>query len=168
MIQEQKTIYDVDGSEKISSLLMNLLNEYPGLDGGVIEFSTLVETGGIGFFPSAGAVLMLDEHYITGYVHQICRYPFDIIYRASPRSEEQKIRVKEFLDGLGRWLERQPVMIDGNTYKIDAYPDIESGSRRIRNITRTSPSHLMMAGQDGVQDWVISLELDYENNFYKE
>ena len=128
-MEEQKTIYDVDGSEKITPVLITLLNEYPGLDGGHIDFSDLSETSGIGFFPSTGAILLVDEHYITGFVHQICRYPFDIIYRSAPRTEAQKIRIKEFLDGLGRWLEKQPVSIEGHTYHLTEYPAIESGKR---------------------------------------
>ena len=165
---EQKTIYDVDASEKVSSVLITLLNEYPGLDNGKIEFAYLAETGGIGFFPSTGPAIMVDERYITGFVHQICRYPFEVIYRASPKSDTQKIRVKEFLDGLGRWLEQQPVKIGDTTYKLETYPDIESGARRIQTITRLTPSYLMTAYPDGIQDWIVSLEMQYQNNFFKE
>lgn len=165
---ENQIIYDIDASEKISEVLINLVNSYPGLDTGKIEFAYLADTAGIGFFPSTGITLKSDERYITGFVHQVCAYPFEIMYRASPRTEEQKIKIREFLDGLGRWLEKQPVSINGTTYKLTEYPELEFGDRRIRDIFRTSPSHLMSAYPDGVQDWTITIEMDYENDFYKE
>ena len=163
----ERTFFDLDEGEKISKILVDLVNQYPGLDSGVIEFAYLSETSGIGFFPSTGITLKVDERYITGFVHQIVNYPFEVIYRASPRNEEQKIRIKEFLDGLGRWLEQQPIIINGTTYKLEEYPELE-GDRRVWDIFRTSSAHLMTAYPDGIQDWTITIEMDYENNFYKE
>ena len=163
-----QTVYDVDAEEKISNVLLTLLNTYPGLDTGVIEFARLSETSGIGFFPSSSPVMLIDNHYITGWVYQRCRYSFDVIYRSAPQSDAQKIRVKEFLDGLGRWLEQQPVSINETSYKLETYPEIESGARKIRKITRVTPAFMMTANPNGIQDWAISLEMIYQNNYFKE
>ena len=109
----KKTVIDVDGSNAVSRVLMDLLNTFPGLDKKQkIEFATLPETSaGIGFFPTMGAIYEKNNEDITGHVKQVCAYPAQVVYRTSVRTEEQRMRVKEFLDALGRWLERQPVTL---------------------------------------------------------
>lgn len=164
---EQK-IFDIDGTEAVSKVLLSLLNTFPGLSAGrKIQFSTLSETAGIGFFPTSGAALLSSNEDITGHVKQVCLYPFNVIYRAAPKTEAQKLRIKEFLDTLGKWLELQPILIGGNTYKLTEYPDLYSDNRVIKSISRTNPSHLSAAYNDGIEDWTISATLRYENEFNK-
>lgn len=159
---------DVDGAEAVSKVLLALLNTFPGLgDGKSVQFSTLSETSGIGFYPTSGAALLSNKEDITGHVKQVCLYPFSVIYRAAPKTELQKIRIKEFLDALGKWLELQPVDINDKTYKLANYPDIASGNRVIKSISRTNPAHLNAAYNDGIEDWIISATLRYENEFNK-
>ena len=163
----QKMI-DIEGSEAVSKVLLALLNTFPGLENGkTVQFSTLTETSGIGFYPTSGAALLSDKEDITGHVKQVCLYPFSVIYRAAPKTEAQKIRIKEFLDALGKWLELQPVIINDQTYKLEGYPDIASGNRTIKSVSRTNPAHLNAAYNDGVEDWIISATLKYENEFTK-
>ena len=159
---------DVDGAEAVSKVLLALLNTFPGLENGKkVQFSTLSETSGIGFYPTSGAALLSNKEDITGHVKQVCLYPFSVIYRAAPKSEAQKIRIKEFLDALGKWLELQPVVINEKTYKLTNYPDIASGNRVIKSISRTNPAHLNVTYNDGIEDWIISATLRYENEFNK-
>lgn len=162
-----KISFDLDGSEAVSSVLLTLLNTFPGLGTRKVLFSTLTETSGIGFFPTSGAAILSDKEDITGHVKQVCLYPFTIVYRSAPRSEEQKLKVKEFLDTLGKWLERQPVTINGTEYQISTYPTLSSGNRVIKSISRSNPAHLNAAYQDNVEDWAISATLRYENEFDK-
>ena len=163
-----KAIIDVEGSEAVSAVLLELLNQFPGLpDGKQITFSTLTETSGIGFFPTTGAALLSNVESITGKVRQVCLYPFDIVYRASPKSEKQRMRIKEFLDILGKWLERQPVIIQGTTERLETYPPLESGNRIIKAITRSTPAFLNAVYETGVEDWIISGQLTYNNEYYK-
>ena len=162
-----KISFDLDGSEAVSSVLLTLLNTFPGLGTRKVLFSTLAETSGIGFFPTSGAAILSDTEDITGHVKQVCLYPFTVVYRSAPRSEEQKLKVKEFLDTLGKWLERQPVNINGTEYQISAYPTLSSGNRVIKSIGRSNPAHLSAAYQDNVEDWAISATLRYENEFDK-
>lgn len=163
---EKKTpIIDVDGSEAVSNALLALLNEFPGLDGRRILFSTLAETSGIGFYPTSGAALLSNKESITGHVRQVCLYPFNVIYRAAPKTENQRLKIKEFLDTVGRWLEMQPVVIGGVAYQLTHYPELCSDNRLIKSISRTNPGHLNAAYQDGVEDWLISATLRYENEF---
>lgn len=161
-----KTVIDVDGSEAVSSVLLTLLNTFPGLsDRQSVLFSTLSETSGIGFFPTTGAALQSDKVSITGHVKQVCLYPFSVVYRAAPKTEAQRLRIKEFLDALGKWLERQPVKLKGETYQLTEYPALESGNRIIKSIGRVSPAYINTAYQDGIEDWIIALRLTYENEF---
>lgn len=157
---------DVDGTEALSTVLLNLLNTFPGLNGRKIEFSTLNKTAGIAFFPSAGAVIVQSRESITGHVKQSCQYPFTLVYRASPETEKQRLRIKEFLDTIGRWLEKQTVTVNGSEEILTAYP-VLTGTREIKSITRSTPGHLNAAYQDGVEDWAITATLSYDNEYDK-
>ena len=159
---------DIDGAEAVSKVLLALLNTFPGLENGKkVQFSTLSETSGIGFYPTSGAAVLSSKEDVTGHVKQVCLYPFNIIYRAAPKTELQKIRIKEFLDALGKWLELQPVVINEKSHKLAKYPDLSPDSRVIKSISRTNPAHLNATYDDGVEDWIISATLRYENEFNK-
>ena len=159
---------DIDGAEAVSKVLLALLNTFPGLENGKkVQFSTLSETSGIGFYPTSGSALLSDKEDITGHVTQVCMYPFSIIYRAAPKTDLQKIRIKEFLDALGKWLELQPVVINEKTHKLTKYPVINIGNRVIKSISHTNPAHLNATYDDGVEDWIISATLKYENEYDK-
>lgn len=157
--------FDVDGSEIVSKVLLELLNKCPALCGKKVAFSTLGEDEGLGFFPSVGAAITSETETITGDVHQVCAYPFDVVLRCAPKTEVARIRCKELLDAIGRWLERQPITVNGEMHTMDAYPALTEGIRKIRAISRTSPSHLNAVYQNGVEDWLFSGSLRYENNF---
>ncbi len=191
---------DVDGADAVSKVLLTLLNTYPGLNGKSILFSTLGETSGVAFFPTSGAAILSNKEDITGHVKQVCLFPFIIVYRAAPKTETQRIRIKEFLDSVGKWLELQPICIDQKHYKLTEYPPLsdrycytlqtEHGApletqrgdelqtedsdmdfspcvRKIKSISRTSTGYLDAAYQNGIEDWVLSATLRYENEFDK-
>lgn len=161
-----KAIIDLDGSDTVSTVLLTLLNTFPGVsDKQHIQFATLSESSGIGFFPTTGAVLLSSTEDVTGCVKQVCLYPFSIIYRAAPKTETQRMRIKEYLDTLGKWLEQQPVIIRNKAYRLEDYPTLTSGNRIIKSISRTSPAYINAVYQDGIEDWAISARLNYENEF---
>lgn len=161
-------VIDADGSEAVSNVLLELLNEFPGLKNGErIKFSALEDDSGIGFFPTSGAALQINKEDILGHVYQVCQYPFTVVYRTAARSDTAKLKVKEFLDTLGKWLERQPVAINGTRGQLSEYPKLSAGNRVIKSIERTSQGYLNAAYGDKVEDWVISIMLSYENEFYK-
>lgn len=166
MGKDRQTDIDIDGTEVVSTVLLTLLNQFPGLDGKEIQFSSLSDTAGIGMFPTSGAVIVENTENVLGEVHQVCAYPFDIVYRAALKTERHRLRVKEFLDTLGKWLERQPVMIGGTMQHLTQYPDI-GDNREIENIMRTTPAFLNAIMQDGVEDWMISGQLRYKVDFKK-
>lgn len=155
---------DVQGSEIVSTALLQLLNQFPALDGKQIQFSTLGDTSGIGFFPTSGSAILTRRESITGHVSMQCAYPFNIIYRAAARSETQKLAIKEWLDTLGKWVERQPIIVNGETVQLMEYPELDEG-RIITSIYRNSPGHLSAAYQDGVEDWLVSIVLRYKYDY---
>lgn len=164
MSTQQKKI-DYDGTDVVSRVLTELLNQFPGINGVSIGFATVSDTSGIGIFPTSGAAIQSEKEDITGHVKQVCAYPFNVLYRAALHTEGQKLKIKESLDTLARWLERQPVTIDGTVYQLTRYPDMPSGLRVIKSISRTSSAYLDAAYDDKIEDWVVSLSLKYENEF---
>lgn len=166
-VRNKPVKYDVDGYDIVTNALKDLLNSFPGLlEGENVKFSTLEEDNGISFYPISGAVIATEPTSITGKVNQVCNYPFYVVYRTAADSQNSKIDIKEFLDKLGKWLEKQPVMIDGQQQKLSAYPDL-TGGREITEISRQTPAYLDNTSEGNVQDWVISLALRYRNIFYR-
>lgn len=164
---EKEIRYDVDGYELLTTALRELLNKYPVLsEGDKIDFSTLGAESGKAMFPITGAVIETESTDITGEVRQICRYPFYVIYRASGLSDSQKARVKEWLDNLGRWLERQTIMVDGVEKRLGSYPPL-TGRRRFISIERQTPSYLDNTYENKSEDWAIYISARYSNEFTK-
>lgn len=162
---EKQVKYDIDGNEILSRAILNLVNEYPMLDkDDRITFSMLPEDKGKALYPTNGAVIQSEKEGITGHVTQNCLYPFNIIFRASPSNEERKIYIKEWLDNLGKWLERQYIRGDGDTYKLFDYPGIGE-NRKIISIARQTPAFLNNINKNNAEDWYISLVVRYKNEF---
>ncbi len=105
-----------------------------------------------------------EKKSVTGKVNQLCNYPFYIVYRTSRDSPNMKADIKEFLDSVGKWLERQTVVIDGKNHRLTSYPTLTE-ERKIEEITRITPSYLDKTYENNVQDWVISMSLKYRNIF---
>ena len=166
MPETKQYAIDVEGTDIVTTVLRTLLNQFPGLEGKRIEFSTLGKTSGLGFFPTSGAVLLSNKEDITGHVKQVCLYPFTVVYRAAPKDEKAKIRMKELFDTLGKWLEMQPIKVSQKDHQLENYPNLEQG-RVIKSINRTNPAHLDAAYKDGIEDWIIALTLKYESEFDK-
>ena len=164
---KKPVLYDVDGYEIVTKALENVLNSFPGLmPGEKINFSSLEEDSGISFYPVSGAVIATEKRTVTGFVDQLCNYPFYVVYRSAPTTAGIKTEIKEFLDSLGKWLEKQPVNIDGTECKLDEYPALTDG-RVIESISRLTPSYLDTVDTNKVESWVISISLKYRNKFKK-
>lgn len=162
--------YDADGpnskgSDNITTTLRQLLNQFPGLlPGESIAFASLAPTSGIAIFPVSGAVIQTDKIDITDHVTQICLYPFYVVYRVNGLNQNRKATVKEWLDTLGKWLERQPVTIDGIQHRLPRYPAL-IGNRKFTRIFRQTPSYLDNTNEDKTEDWAIYISAQYQNEF---
>ena len=167
MAEQKQVKYDIDGYDAVTSALRELLNQYPGLEKGEeITFSVLEETSGIGMFPVSGAVVETERKSVTGKVTEICLYPFYIIYRASGLNENNKARVKEWLDTLGKWLEQKKVVIDEKEYQLDELPPLTDG-REFLSINRQTPAYLDNISEDKTEDWAVYISARYQYVYRK-
>lgn len=165
MAEEKPIQYDVDGYDLLTEALMALINQYPGLaDGDKFVFSATPTAAGKSVYATSGAIIQNEIEDITGHVTQMCQYPFTVLFRASGLSPKNRMTAKEWLDNLGRWLERQEITIDDITYDLEEYPDIK-GNREIRYIKRQTPSYLSQVYEDKTEDWMISMNIIYRNEY---
>ncbi len=160
-----KVTFDVDGSDIMSQVILDLLNQCPALENQTVAFATLDTTSGLAFFPASGAAIESEREDVLGHVTQVCSYPFSLYYRVAPKTEKHRLRVKELLDTMGKWLEREPITIIDTEYQLEQYPDLTREGRKIKSIRRGTPGYLGSAYQDGIEDWTIQATLRYENNF---
>lgn len=161
----QNIQYDSAGYDLVTPAIRDLMDSYPGLeDGEKFSFSMLNGEYGQAIFPTTGAVVQYERESITGHVEQMCLYPYTVVLRVSGQTQNRKVNAKEWLDMLGRWLEMQPITIDGQTYKLDDYP-ILVGEAKIMDISRTTPAYLSVTNGDMSEDWVISIQARYRNEF---
>lgn len=168
MSEKQNVVrYDVDGHEVVTDALLELVNQYSELTGDErIQFSTLPDDGGVSFYPVSGAVIESERTDITGHTERTCLYPFTIVYRAANLTANRKLSVKEWLDRLGRWLERQTVTINETEHRLEEYPPL-TGNRKILSIERQTPAFLDEPNEDKTEDWQISISARYVCEFMR-
>lgn len=160
--EKKPPVYDMDGYDVISKALQAILNNFPGLEeeDEKIGFADLQKDSGIAFYPVSGAYVesvnggTYEDGDITGHVDATCQYPFYVVYRAAPRTGNQKITIKEWLEQLGRWLD-----------ELAEYPELTEEGYSIRSISRQTPAYVNTVSEDGVEDWQISILLRYRHEF---
>lgn len=162
-MSEKKLLgYDIDGEEAVTNALMELLAQFPVEK--ALTFSNLGKSSGFSIYPVSGAAIVAEKENILGEVEQTCSYPFAIVCRSSPLTDNHKIRIKELLDSIGKWLEGQRVKVGNDETEITEYPKLSNG-RRIVSIRRQSASYVDETNDSGAQDWIILMELNYNNRF---
>lgn len=153
-----------EGYKTVRDAVKVLLNQYPGLfPDEEILFETLDSNEGIIFSDNSGALVYSEKRDITDIVHQKCQYPFFVVYRSTTTKERLKLSIQTFLETLGRWLCQEPVEIDGNNVRLSEFPKLSEG-REIKRITRQN-SYGLDPRDDGVQDWVLPVSVEYTNEF---
>lgn len=154
------TNYDVASYDIITTMLYDLINDFPLLSSGdSFSFSVLSEDRGKAFFPSSGAIIESNIEDVLGGIEQICNYPFTVVYRAAGLDETRRAQIKEWLDNLGRWLEGQTITSQSASYKIE-YPEL-TGDRKILSIRRTTPAYLDSINANKSENWAIAISLRY-------
>lgn len=154
---------DVAGFEILTNAVADLLNRFPGLNGKEIRFEELSDDSGIAFSADNGALIMSERRSITDHVYQTCQYPFFVVYRTTSTQQYQKIQVQAFLDALGKWICREPAVIGNKTMRLTWFPALSEG-RRITRITRGN-SYGLDPNENGVQDWLMPVTVEYTNEF---
>lgn len=125
---------DAEGYEILREAMKALLNQYPGLqDDQKIKYEEIGKDGGICFYADAGALIFSEKEDICGTIHQVCQYPFFVVYRADSQKERQKNQIQNFLDNLGKWICREPVIINGIETRLSTFPEL-SRERTIKRI----------------------------------
>lgn len=163
-MEERKPIgADVSGFEILTNAVLNLLNQFPALNGREIRFEELGDESGIAFSADNGALIMSERRSITDRVYQTCQYPFYIVYRTPSTQEYQKLSVQAFFDSIGKWICREPVVIDDELIQLDTFPPLSEG-RKIKRITRSN-SYGLDPNENGVQDWLMPVMVEYTNEF---
>lgn len=165
MDDEQKPIgKDASGYDVLTIAVKALLNQFPGLyENEIVKFEELGEDSGIAFSADNGALIFSETEDVLGGVRQTCQYPFYIIYRTSSTKERQKMSIQEFLDTFGKWLCREPVVIDGSEQRLSKYPTLSQG-RKITKVTRDN-SYGLELQESGVQDWILPVSIEYKYDF---
>lgn len=162
-MSEQKIIgYDVTGYEILTNAVLALLAQFPGLNGREILFEELGESG-IAFSADNGALIISERRSITDHVMQTCQFPFFIVYRATSTKEFQKLQAQSFFDAIGKWICKEPVTIGGEMTRLSGYPQLSDG-RKITKVTRSN-SYGLEPNEDGVQDWLMPVTVEYTNEF---
>lgn len=162
---ERKAIgKDASGYDVLTIAVKALLNQFPGLyENETVKFEELGEDSGIAFSADNGALIFSETEDVLGGVRQTCQYPFYIIYRTSSTKERQKMSIQEFLDTFGKWLCREPVVIDGSEQRLSNYPTLSQG-RKITKVTRDN-SYGLEPQESGVQDWILPVSIEYKYDF---
>ena len=165
MGDERKPIgKDASGYDVLTIAVKALLNQFPGLyENETVKFEELGEDSGIAFSADNGALIFSETEDVLGGVRQTCQYPFYIIYRTSPTKERQKMSIQEFLDTFGKWLCREPVVINGSEQRLSKYPTLSQG-RKITKVTRDN-SYGLEPQESGVQDWILPVSIEYKYDF---
>lgn len=165
MGDERKPIgKDASGYDVLTIAVKALLNQFPGLyENETVKFEELGEDSGIAFSADNGALIFSETEDVLGGVRQTCQYPFYIIYRKSSTKERQKMSIQEFLDTFGKWLCREPVVIDGSEERLSNYPTLSQG-RKITKVTRDN-SYGLEPQESGVQDWILPVSIEYKYDF---
>lgn len=162
---EKELKFDGSGYDVMTDAIRNLFDSFPGLERGEKFLFSSAPTGyGKAVFPTTGAVIQNERESITGHVVQECQYPLTVLFRASGLSPNNRAIAKEWLDMLGAWLEKQPIKVKNKEYVLNKYPEIK-GTREIRNIFRQTPAYLSQLSEDKSEDWLISIVVQYRNEF---
>lgn len=154
---------DGEGFNILKDAVMDLLNQYPGLDGRVISRSDLTEDSGISMEPESGALIYKEVTDIIGNVRQECQFPFYVVYRTDATSEFVKKGVNDFLDTLGAWICREPVIINQHLFQLIEYPKL-TGGRKITGVTRFN-SYALEPNENKTQDWLIPITVKYTHEY---
>jgi hypothetical protein len=154
---------DPTGYEYMVRAIKALLNEFPGLGGQKIYFEELGEEEGIAFSADSGALVMAERRSITDHVTQTCQFPFLVVFRTTSTREFEKLSVSAFLDTLGKWLCKEPVIINDVEHRLSSYPVI-TGNRKITRVTRNN-SYGTVPNENKSQDWILPVSVQYTYEF---
>ena len=155
--------YDLNGYEIVKDAILNLINQCPATETEVV-FGILGETYGFAMIPVSSSVIESKKRDITGKTSEVCYYPFTLVYRDAGMNEKRKLEVSEMLDDIGKWLEKQEIIVNDESYKLFEYP-VLTGGREFLEIQRQTNSYLANTYEDKSEDWEIRITARYKNEY---
>lgn len=159
MSENQKTVelLNVDEQDAIEKALFLLIQECPAIPSGVSVKYGDIANNTIGVFAQQGAVIT--KRYISG---TFCaQFPFDILYRSKPTTDNDRIAREETLGNIAKWLSGKEIVVNGVRYVLNAYPQLSEG-RKITGIEQLQTVFLAGKLSDGNVDYRVKLRLDYK------
>lgn len=154
---------DASGYEVVTKAVLELLNQFPGLNGREILFEELGAEDGIAFTSDSGPLVLAERISITDHVRQTCQYPFFVVYRSTASREYLKLNIQTFLDSLGKWLCKETIEVNEISYRLKQYP-VLSANRKITRITREN-AYGLVPNDNKSQDWMLPVTIQYTNEF---
>ena len=162
-MKDKPIIYDLNGYEVVKDAILELINQCPAIETEV-SFGVLGETYGFAMIPISSSVIESRKKSITGKVTEVCYYPFSLVYRDAGMNEKRKLEVSEMLDNIGKWLEKQEIIVKDEVHKLSKYPAL-TGNRKILDIQRQTNSYLANTYEDKSEDWEIRITARYQNEY---
>lgn len=145
---EEKEKLSLSEQESITAAVLALVRSYPDFPKTIvsknIHLDDLKDSVSIGIFPTAGAVIT--KKYISGSFE--AQFPFFLLYKCNPTTDNAVIAARNVLDSLAFWLE--------NT----EYQGLVDGTE-IQSIQRTTTAVLDGKTEDGASVFKCNCTLKY-------
>lgn len=159
-IREKELLNGVELDSALTAVY-ELLKTYPGAKNIEVKVEELKKDAVcIGIFCNSSGAYYIRKNILGGFQ---AAFPFMVIYRSMPRTNDQKISNIDFMNNLGQWLERRAVKLDGIEYKLEKYPTLTNG-RVIEKIEITSPAFKDASNKAGEDDYVIVCNMTYRKD----
>ena len=145
---ENKETLSVKEQESISAAVLALVKSYETFPKTItskqIHIDELKSAVCIGIFPTTGAVVT--KRYISGAFE--AQFPFDLLYKCNPTTNDAVIEARKVVDDLAKWLEDTQ------------YPGLTDGTE-IQSIHRVTTAALAGKTENGASVFKCSCTLKY-------
>jgi hypothetical protein len=142
----------VDGrdSVQLTNEILAFLNQYPELLAGeTIVFGDASHESGLAMYPISGALVISETEDIMGNHESNRQYPFSLVYKNGTGSTARAISIKEFLDSIGEWCEKQD------------YSAFNELGIEVTEMSRQTVAAMDSIEEDGTENWNIAITLYY-------
>lgn len=147
MASDVKIPVPVDDAQKVGRALLSWLNGFPDKPVRRISFEHL-ESEDFGMTILSMQAAYKTKTYLRGAYK--AQYPFQILYRAKPSVDDERLKMDELLNRIGAWAETNPDK-----------PELE-GRSKVLSVTRTSSASMTERYEDGAEDHLIEMNMIYE------
>lgn len=148
--------------QMISVAVQKLLESFPELPQDIkrngVSFQRLQpDRLCMGFAPMPGAIKT--REYLDGSYD--AQFPFQLIYRAMPTTDSERLERYNLVDRISLWLEGVALEdAKGNQYQLPGYPLLSDG-REITSITATTLTTLINRSDSGYEDYQGLFKVKY-------